>query len=134
MKAKQWMIGIVVIGMVWATAGSAWAGGRPERRQNRQTDRIYHGVRNGTITPREFKRLGREQFRIEAAKRRALEDGHISRYERRHLNRMQNRAGKRIYRAKHDDRRGAAHGGRYSRHARSDKGKTVIRGHVRWND
>lgn len=133
MKAKHWMIGIVVFGMVWVTAGSAWAGGRPERRQNRQADRIYHGVQNGTISPAEFKRLGREQFRIEAAQRRALKDGHISRYERRHLNRMQNRAGKRIYRAKHDGR-GAAHGGRYSRHARSDKGKTVIRGHVRWND
>jgi hypothetical protein len=133
MKAKHWMIGILVIGMVWVTAGSVWAGGRPERRQNRQADRIYHGVRNGTISPQEFKRLGREQFRIEAAKRRALKDGHITRYERRHLNRMQNRAGKRIYRTKHDGR-GAAHGGCYYRPARKNHGGAVVRGQVRWND
>lgn len=134
MKARKWIIGmVIIIAMAWTTAGTAWAGHRSERRQHRQTNRIYLGVRNGTISLQEFKRLGREQFRIEEAKRRALEDGHISRYERRHLKRMQNRAGKRIFRAKHTGL-GIRHGPHdvRRRHARRDG--TIVRGHIRWSD
>ena len=133
MKARKWIIGIVIIGMAGTSAGTAWAGGRSERRQQRQANRIYHGVRNGTISPQEFKRLGREQFRIEEAKRRALKDGHISRYERRHLKRMQNRASKRIFRAKHNGR--CARPGLYDdRHHYARHDGTIIRGYFRWRD
>ncbi|MEE4358388.1 MAG: hypothetical protein V2I97_18095 [Desulfococcaceae bacterium] len=101
MNTKKMIIGLTA-GMVLTFSASAWAGDRFDKKQNRQTDRIYEGVRSGKITPREYNRLIEEQWRIEKRRERALKDGHLTRHEKKQLNRMQSRAVKNIQRARHN--------------------------------
>lgn len=104
--------------MTFGVAGISFAGEKSKRcyyndrfqtaridnRQDRQDDRIYHGIRSGKITSREFKTLMREQERIEQAEKRAKRDGRITKNERRKLEFMQDRASKNINEAKNNRR------------------------------
>ena len=74
------------------------------RRERRQRRRIRQGVRSGQLTKAEAARLRAEQRRIAAEKRRAKANGVVTRRERRKLVRAENRANRRIYRAKHNRR------------------------------
>jgi hypothetical protein len=76
-----------------------------ERHQNRQAGRIHHGVRSGQITRPEAYRLKAQQRQIDRTYRLFRADGHLNRYERSHLARMQHRAGRHIHRAKHNHAR-----------------------------
>ena len=69
-----------------------------DRREMSQERRIYQGVHSGQITPGEFRRLENQQARIRAAEARMRADGRLDRYERARLTRMQDRAGRDIYR------------------------------------
>jgi hypothetical protein len=109
-----------ILALVWCSA--AWAGERPRKgtnkrgykqtervnkrtsnvKRNKQANRISKGVRKGNITRKEYRRLNKEQRRIDGAYRRAVSDGHLSRYERQRLNKMWDRAGRNIYRARHN--------------------------------
>jgi uncharacterized membrane protein YebE (DUF533 family) len=68
--------------------------------QVNQQRRIVEGERTGQITPAEAKRLENEQRRIQAEKRVARADGHVSPRERRIIKTDQRRASRDIYRAK----------------------------------
>jgi hypothetical protein len=81
-----------------------------ERRSDKQTGRIQQGIRSGQITRPEARQLSREQRRIGRAYDRALSDGRLNRHERRHLDKMQERANRHIYRFKHNP---ASRHGRY---------------------
>lgn len=73
--------------------------------QVRQRARIHHGVENGTLLPREARRLAIEQNRIKRTKQKLVEnDGKLGPAERAHLARKQNRASRHIFRAKHNAR------------------------------
>ena len=74
-------------------------------REHRQQERIYQGVRSGQITPGEYARLEREQAHIRRAEARMKSDGVLTRNERARLARMENKASRDIYRAKHNGRR-----------------------------
>ncbi|GBC62868.1 hypothetical protein DENIS_3852 [Desulfonema ishimotonii] len=102
MKAKKLIVGLGIVGMIWGSAGAAWAGGSFEHRQQKQTRKIYNGVKKGCVSHKEFRRLTREQWRIEHTRKKALADGRISRKEKKRLNKMQRRAGKHIRRATHN--------------------------------
>ncbi|MBW1980454.1 MAG: hypothetical protein JRJ12_04485 [Deltaproteobacteria bacterium] len=104
MKARILMVIAVAAVLTLLLATFSWAGGRVAQRQLRQQRRIVHGVRNGTITDREFLRLEREQHHIQATKRRAWADGYLSRPERCYLEWAQNRASRHIYRMKNNGR------------------------------
>ncbi|MDM8537084.1 hypothetical protein QUF70_10045 [Desulfobacterales bacterium HSG17] len=116
MKAKKIIAGIIIIGMTFGITGVSFAGRKGDRcgndrqtakvnkRQNRQADRIYKGIRKGNITRHEFKSLMREQARIEKAEKRAKRDGRITKREREKLEIMQNRASDSIYEYKHNGR------------------------------
>lgn len=52
-----------------------------DARQQRQMDRIAHGLRSGTLTHHEARNLIREQQEIERMQRHYLADGRLSRYE-----------------------------------------------------
>ena len=72
-------------------------------RERRQQQRIYQGVRSGSLTRRETYRLERQQVnlrRTEARYRRS--GGGLSWRERRNLQRRENRTSRVIYRQKHD--------------------------------
>ena len=109
-----------ILTLVWCSA--AWAGEQPRKgtnksgykqtervnkrtsnvKRNKQANRISKGVRNGDITRTEYRHLDKEQRRIDRTYRRAVSDGNLSRYERQRLHKMQDRAGRHIYRARHN--------------------------------
>jgi hypothetical protein len=105
MKTKILIITLTTMVFVFLAAGISWSGERFHHRQKRQLTRIADGIRSGEITNREFRHLNREQWRIRQFKKRARADGWISRPERKRLHRMHEKAGKHIYRAKHNGAR-----------------------------
>lgn len=92
------------IGAVFATAALAQAGIRFDQRDARQQHRIEHGVNAGQITPREADRLGRGEARIDHMQARAMRDGVITSREQARIGQAQDRQGREIYRAAHNDR------------------------------
>ena len=75
---------------------------RVDARQQHQQARIEHGIEHGSLSPREQARLQAQQGRIARREVRAKSDGHVSRAERVHLKRSQNRASRNIRRQKRD--------------------------------
>ena len=73
-----------------------------DQRQANQEQRIDQGAAKGTLTPREARRLERQQGAIDKAENKAKADGTVTAQERRRLHHAQDHAGKRIYRQKHD--------------------------------
>lgn len=73
-------------------------------RQVKQQKRIIQGVRSGKLTRGEARRLERQQARIQRTKRRdkIMHGGKMTPKEKAHVARMQNRANRHIYRAKHN--------------------------------
>jgi hypothetical protein len=72
------------------------------RREHREQQRIRQGVHSGELTRREAARLEAQQGRIRGYEWYAKSDGHVSRAERRHLDRMLDRASHDIHHQKHD--------------------------------
>src|SRR5437868_5517819 len=109
---RKFVLLIGIMGLLLAMVGEGFAATSPQtrtptvnRRQNRQRRRIRQGVKSGQLTRGEAARLRREQRRIAAQKRSARRNGNVSAAERARLRRSENRANRRIYRAKHNNRR-----------------------------
>jgi outer membrane biogenesis lipoprotein LolB len=77
---------------------------RVDRREWRQHQRIREGWRSEELTRGERARLRAGQRRVHRMEWRAKRDGHVDRFERRRLNRAENRQSRRIYRLKHNRR------------------------------
>jgi hypothetical protein len=75
-----------------------------DQRIERQHKRIKKGVRNDLLTKKEAKKLRKQHRYIKKLNRQFQKDGHLSRYERKTLQRELDLASKRIYRLKHNDR------------------------------
>lgn len=73
-----------------------------DKREHRQGVRIWRGVKNGSLTPRETAGLLRGQVRVRRAERRARSDGRVTPRERVRLHRQLNRQSRRIWRRKHN--------------------------------
>jgi hypothetical protein len=101
MRPNAIKIGFLTIGLVFLLGTLAWAGGPTRGHHSYQQRQIYSGVRSGNISPHEYSRLTREQYRIQDYRRRALSDGRLNRYEAGRLDRMQDRAGRHIYQSRH---------------------------------
>jgi len=92
----------VALGTVLAVGGIAQAGSI-NRREHREIERITRGVRSGELTRRETARLLTEQVYIRAEEYRFRHSGHgLSARERLRLQHDLNRAGRDIYRQRHD--------------------------------
>lgn len=74
------------------------------KRQKNQQMRIYHGVKNGRVTPKEYKKLQKQQIKTQKAKRRAKSDGVVTGKERFKLHKRLNKNSRTILRAKHSKR------------------------------
>jgi len=98
---KKMFLGILVGTLILGTVTIAMAGPFTWR-EGRQQARIYQGVDSGQITWGEYRRLEREQGRIEADRQRAWADGVLTPGEACRLTREQNRARRDIWRAKHN--------------------------------
>jgi hypothetical protein len=93
-----------IASLILGLASVAFAQGTPAitGKQMEQQARIEQGVRSGELTPRETRKLERQQGRIQADKQAAKADGVVTPRERRRIKREQDRADKRIFREKHD--------------------------------
>ena len=91
--------GVLVAGLLCVDSANA---GRVGKRQVRQQKRIQQGVASDELSRKEVRRLEREQRQIQRAKRKARQDGEVTAKERGKLERMQDRANRHIYRAKHN--------------------------------
>ena len=80
-------------------------------RQERQQNRIYSGVQNGSLNRRETARLGKQQYALNQKEARYRASGNgMSNSERARLERQQNQMSQNIYQQKHDGQ-GYAQGG-----------------------
>jgi len=76
---------------------------RIDARQENQRDRIRDGVKDGTLTRHEARRLAHEQRAVNRAERAAEADGKITPGEQSRIDNMQDRTNADIYKQKHDD-------------------------------
>ena len=88
-----------------------------DQRIERQHHRIKKGVRDDSLTQKEAKKLRKQHRYIKKLNRHFQQDGHLSRYERKTLQRELDLASKRIYRLKHNDRyrNHSSHGHRHGK-------------------
>ncbi|HZY61172.1 MAG TPA: hypothetical protein VFE38_01510 [Edaphobacter sp.] len=78
-----------------------------QRKENQQ-DRISQGVNSGQLTPGETSHLEHQEAGINKEERgmRAQDNGHLTKQDRRTLRHQQRQESKRIYRDKHNARKG----------------------------
>ena len=88
--------------LVAFTATEVSAKPRVGNRQIRQQKRIRQGVKSGSLTKNEVKKLEKQQARIQRTKRRMRSDGKVTVKERVKLERMQDKASRQICKEKHD--------------------------------
>ena len=97
---------IIALSLVTTGFGASMAAAQStpgvDNRENRQAKRIFHGVRNGSLTPRETGQLLRGEARIHRMENRFKSDGKVTVKERARLHRNLNRQSRRIYRKKHN--------------------------------
>lgn len=89
---------------LFAAGAFAQAASTPkvDKRQDRQEARIQQGAASGSLTPREQRRLERQQKSIANAEEKAKADGVVTKKERAHLQHRENKASRDIARQKHD--------------------------------
>ena len=87
----------IVLAPLAAEAGSI------QNRLNRQEYRVYQGVKNGSISAKEYKQIDRRIDKIEAARLRKINSGgKLTTVEKDRLNRRLNNTSRTIYRDRHD--------------------------------
>jgi hypothetical protein len=95
---------IVLAGVLVSLVTSAANAHTPriERREARQHYRIAEGWRSGDLTRAEARRLRAGHRHVHRLERRAERDGFVTRFERRRIERAQDRQSRAIYRLKHN--------------------------------
>jgi len=88
-----------------AQAHNLRSGNGIDRLQHRQQVQIRQGVRDGSLTSHEARRLQGEQRRIAALERHYRADGMLTRTERRNLRGELQHASRHIYNQSHDNDR-----------------------------
>ena len=73
-----------------------------DKHEASQEQRIKEGKQSGDLTRHEARRLKGEQKAVDRAQTKAAADGTVTAHERQHIRKAQNKAGKDIYRQKHD--------------------------------
>ena len=95
---------VFVAAQLPAQESAAGRNDRVQRTQIRQAKRIRNGVRDGSLTRREGRKLARQQRRINKGRKKALaDDGKIDRKEAVRLRLKQAKASRRIFKQKHDE-------------------------------
>ena len=74
------------------------------RRQGNQQKRIGQGVASGELKKGEVRKLEKEQQDIQDAKKDARADGTVTGAERKEIQKEQNQASRKIYKAKHNNK------------------------------
>ncbi len=74
------------------------------KRQENQQKRIGQGVASGELKKGEVRKLEKEQRDVQQEKREARADGTVTGAERKEIQKEQNQASRKIYRAKHNNK------------------------------
>ena len=95
-----------VLAAMGLAAGAAQAQTVDQRHYDQQ-HRIDRGLRTGSMTPGEARRVERQQHSIDRqeARMRYRNGGHLNGYDRAVLQHREDRASRHIYRAKHNNHR-----------------------------
>ncbi len=101
---KKYLSGTLLLLLAMGIAIPAFARISLYEIEREQRWRIKDGIHSGELTRKEARTLRREQRDIRRMKRHFLRDGRMSRYERRTLRKRYARAGRHIYRLKHNHR------------------------------
>ena len=101
MFTKTLLVTALLASCIAPLAASA---GEVENRIHHENTRINQGVRNGSLTSGEYRRLDNGADRLQAERNRDLRrnDGHLTAAEDRRLNRQENNLSDRIYFDKHN--------------------------------
>ena len=93
----------MLVGAVAMTVAAPGFAAEVDRRQHRQEKRIEQGEKSGKLTPAAEGKLQGEHraVRKQINQERAANGGHLTRSERRQVNREQNAESKEIYQDKH---------------------------------
>jgi hypothetical protein len=92
----------IFTGLLVLTPFAAQAG-QLQNRLNNQQQRIYTGVKNGSISPREYRHLERQEDQIEAARIRAIRSGgKLTQAQKNRINHRLNQNSNTIYNYKHN--------------------------------
>jgi hypothetical protein len=91
------LTGLLVLAPLAAQAGSL------QNRINHQEHRVYNGVKNGSVSSKEYRQIDRREDNIEAARLRAIRSGgKLTQAEKHRLNNRLNQTSKTIYNYKHN--------------------------------
>lgn len=103
MKTRTLVVSGLVLSLAFGfRSQTVLAVGEVKAREENQGRRITQGVQSGQLTTNEAARLNKIEGRLETNRQKALADGKMSPWEARKLNRQENRASRKIYRAKHN--------------------------------
>ena len=101
---KKATVGLVLSLAIGTMTQAAWAGKVGEREEN-QHDRIDAGVQSGQLTAAETNRLDKRETKIESDRQKALADGKMTHKEKAKLIHEENRASKKIFKLKHNNKK-----------------------------
>lgn len=76
-----------------------------QKREANQQKRIEQGVKSGELTPKEAGRLEAREAKIKQDEERMKADGKLTKKERARLTKEQNKASKKIYEKKHNEKK-----------------------------
>jgi hypothetical protein len=76
-----------------------------QKREANQERRIDQGVKSGQLTPQEAGKLEAREAKIKQDEERMKSDGKLTKKERAKLTKEQNRASKKIYKKKHNEKK-----------------------------
>ena len=96
------VFGITVITLAFAASSYADTA-KIDKREADQEKRIDQGVKSGALTPKEEAKLDAGQAKIERIEDKAKADGHVTKQERKHINKEQNVQSKKIHDMKHNE-------------------------------
>ena len=103
---KKLLFTLMVLGIFGIFAASAFGQSTPhaDRRQKNQKHRIKKGVKSGEITKREARSVHKSEKEARQFEAKAKSDGKVTWKERARLQHKENKASRKIFRTKHNNR------------------------------
>lgn len=104
MKCKIFVLAICLLGFAGFTQAQTATPGITKTQIDQQ-QRIKQGLKSGSLTKAEVKKLEKQQVQIQKMKIRSKADGVVTRKEKARINAAQTNASARIFKQKHDRQR-----------------------------
>jgi hypothetical protein len=93
---------LVMSGSLFLLSASPVLSADIEQREGNQEHRIEQGEKKGKLTPQEQERLKNQQEEVEKERQDAMEDGKMTKKEKKQIHHDQNKLGQDIHHKKHN--------------------------------